>query len=115
MHGRRGGGPDSQSGINPTPAPPRRGERSYTERDQNPSPAARGRGRGGGQPSSARTLEHTMTISTRLDLPPFTRLRRMRATPALRRMVRETALTPADFIAPFFVAHGIDVRHPVSS
>jgi porphobilinogen synthase len=30
-------------------------------------------------------------------------------------MVRETALTPADFIAPFFVTHGRDVRHPVSS
>jgi porphobilinogen synthase len=56
-----------------------------------------------------------MTISTRLDLAPFTRLRRMRATPGLRRMVRETQLTPADFIAPFFVTHGVDVRHPVGS
>jgi porphobilinogen synthase len=56
-----------------------------------------------------------MTISTRLDLPSFSRLRRMRATPALRRMVRETNVTPADFIAPFFVTHGVDVRQPVSS
>jgi porphobilinogen synthase len=45
----------------------------------------------------------------------FTRLRRLRATPGLRRMVRETALSPADFIAPFFVTHGMDVRRPVSS
>jgi porphobilinogen synthase len=56
-----------------------------------------------------------MTIATRLDLPPFARLRRMRATPALRRMARETMLTPANFIAPFFVTHGMDVRRPVAS
>jgi len=56
-----------------------------------------------------------MATSTRLDLPAFARLRRLRATPSLRRMVRETALTPADFILPFFVTHGQDVRHPVSS
>ena len=56
-----------------------------------------------------------MTTITRTDVPPFTRLRRLRATPGLRRMVRETQLTPADFIAPFFVTHGIDVRRPVSS
>jgi porphobilinogen synthase len=30
-------------------------------------------------------------------------------------MVRETALSPADFIAPFFVTHGMDMRRPVSS
>lgn len=56
-----------------------------------------------------------MTISTRLDLAPFTRLRRMRATSGLRRMVSETLLSPADLIAPFFVTHGVDVRHPVGS
>jgi porphobilinogen synthase len=56
-----------------------------------------------------------MTTTTRLELPSFTRLRRLRATPLLRRMVRETEVTPADFIAPFFVTHGRDVRRPVSS
>jgi porphobilinogen synthase len=56
-----------------------------------------------------------MTTTIRTELPPFTRLRRLRATPALRRMVRETQLTPADFIAPFFVTEGRNVRHPVSS
>jgi porphobilinogen synthase len=56
-----------------------------------------------------------MTTLTRLELPQFTRLRRLRATPALRRMVRETQLSPVDFIAPFFVTHGTGVRHPVSS
>ncbi len=56
-----------------------------------------------------------MSTATRLDVGPFTRLRRMRGTAGLRRMVRETQLTPADFIAPFFVTHGMDVRRPVSS
>ena len=45
----------------------------------------------------------------------FARLRRMRATPALRSLVRETRLAPADFIAPFFVTGGRGVRRPVSS
>ena len=56
-----------------------------------------------------------MTTMTRLDIPAFTRLRRTRSSPGLRRMVRETQLTPADFIAPFFVTHGAAVRRPVSS
>ncbi len=34
------------------------------------------------------------------------RPRRLRATPALRAMVRETELNPADFIYPLFVRHG---------
>jgi porphobilinogen synthase len=56
-----------------------------------------------------------MTTQIRTDLPAYTRLRRTRATSGLRRMVRETVLTPADFIAPFFVTHGLDVRQPVSA
>ena len=56
-----------------------------------------------------------MTTLTRLDAPSFTRLRRTRATPGLRRMLRETQLTPADFIAPFFVTEGVDVCRPVGS
>jgi porphobilinogen synthase len=35
---------------------------------------------------------------------PDTRLRRLRRTPALRGLVRETELTPAHFLAPLFVA-----------
>src|SRR5512141_2105307 len=34
------------------------------------------------------------------------RPRRLRATPALRAMVRETELNPRDFIYPLFVRHG---------
>jgi porphobilinogen synthase len=46
---------------------------------------------------------------------PATRLRRLRATPGLRRMVRETALTPDDLIYPLFIVHGQDVRRPIGS
>jgi porphobilinogen synthase len=56
-----------------------------------------------------------VTTTRGLQTPEFTRLRRLRATPALRRMLRETELTPADLVAPFFVTHGMDVRRPVES
>jgi porphobilinogen synthase len=46
---------------------------------------------------------------------PQTRLRRLRATHALRGLVRETRLHPADLVYPMFVAHGLDRREPISS
>lgn len=46
---------------------------------------------------------------------PIHRPRRLRATPTLRRMVRETKLSPADFIVPLFVQHGQNVRAPIGS
>ncbi|CAM4222970.1 porphobilinogen synthase [Palleronia rufa] len=49
--------------------------------------------------------------------PPFpaTRLRRLRRNPALRALVRETALTPADLIWPVFVCEGRAERAPIAS
>ncbi|MBV9047557.1 MAG: porphobilinogen synthase [Solirubrobacterales bacterium] len=44
---------------------------------------------------------------------PQTRLRRLRASHALRGLVRETRLAPADFVYPMFVAHGVDRREPI--
>ncbi len=44
---------------------------------------------------------------------PQTRLRRLRASHALRGLVRETRLDPADFVYPMFVAHGVDRREPI--
>ena len=41
---------------------------------------------------------------------PTVRLRRLRTTPNLRAMVRETTLSPAQFIYPLFVVHGHDVH-----
>jgi porphobilinogen synthase len=46
---------------------------------------------------------------------PVQRLRRTRRTAALRGLVRETTLSPGDFIYPIFVSVGEDVRNPVSS
>ena len=46
---------------------------------------------------------------------PSTRLRRLRRTPALRGLVRETALSPADLIQPLFVTAGTDLREPVEA
>ena len=46
---------------------------------------------------------------------PDTRLRRLRRTPVLRRMVRETKLSPDDFVLPLFVRPGEGVAQPVGS
>ncbi len=46
---------------------------------------------------------------------PTQRLRRTRRTGALRDLVRETRLSPRDFVYPMFVAAGEDVRKPVES
>jgi len=46
---------------------------------------------------------------------PINRPRRLRRTETLRRMVRETRLSPDDFIQPFFVCPGCDVRKPVGA
>jgi porphobilinogen synthase len=46
---------------------------------------------------------------------PQTRLRRLRHSPVVRRMVRETELTPNDLIQPFFVRSGQNERRPVRS
>jgi porphobilinogen synthase len=46
---------------------------------------------------------------------PQTRPRRLRATHALRGLVRETPLAPSDFVYPMFVAHGIDRREPIAA
>ena len=46
---------------------------------------------------------------------PTQRLRRTRRTAAIRGLVRETRLSPQDFIYPMFVTVGEDVRNPVDS
>ncbi len=57
---------------------------------------------------------------SRVDAPvagafPTRRLRRRRGQPVLRRMVQETALEVADFIAPAFVCHGRGIREEIPS
>jgi porphobilinogen synthase len=46
---------------------------------------------------------------------PVVRPRRLRRTDALRALVRETQLSPNDFIYPLFVVEGQKVRNPISS
>ncbi len=46
---------------------------------------------------------------------PIQRLRRLRQHEVFRRMVRETALSPADFIYPLFVVEGRDRREEIAS
>jgi porphobilinogen synthase len=46
---------------------------------------------------------------------PTTRLRRLRRSPALRGLVRETRLSADRFVAPLFVRHGKGLREEISS
>lgn len=46
---------------------------------------------------------------------PIHRPRRLRSTEAVRRLVRETQLDPADFILPLFICPGEGIRKPISS
>ncbi len=70
------------------------------------------------RPSSQLTIAGHKPVSaeqsssaTRLAIRP----RRLRHTAALRSMVRETVLTPADLIYPLFVTHGNGVRTAIAS
>ena len=46
---------------------------------------------------------------------PINRPRRLRRSETLRRMIRETRLAPEDFIQPYFVCPGRDVKKPVGA
>ncbi|MDH4360572.1 MAG: porphobilinogen synthase, partial [Nitrospirota bacterium] len=46
---------------------------------------------------------------------PIHRLRRLRQYETLRRMVRETQLTPSNLIYPLFVTFGKNKQEPIAS
>jgi porphobilinogen synthase len=46
---------------------------------------------------------------------PTTRPRRLRSSPALRALIRETTLTPKDFVLPLFIRPGKGEKRPISS
>lgn len=46
---------------------------------------------------------------------PLQRGRRLRTNESIRSLIRETVLTPADFMFPMFVAEGSGVEEPISS
>src|SRR5947209_15045715 len=58
--------------------------------------------------------EILLKLATHMSFP-VTRLRRMRRTEPLRSLVRETHLTPTNFIYPLFICPGERVRREVSS
>ncbi|MBC7293992.1 MAG: porphobilinogen synthase, partial [Thermoleophilia bacterium] len=43
------------------------------------------------------------------------RMRRLRFSPGIRTLVRETVLNPTDLIQPLFVRPGKGIRQPISS
>jgi porphobilinogen synthase len=55
-----------------------------------------------------------MTTTRTLPLA-FRRFRRLRRSQALRDLVRETRLSPQDFVYPLFVTHGENVRREIES
>jgi porphobilinogen synthase len=55
-----------------------------------------------------------MTTTTRT-LPSFARTRRLRGSAPLRDLVRETRLSPQDFVYPLFVTRGENVREEIAS
>jgi porphobilinogen synthase len=60
-------------------------------------------------------VEQSFTRSSVPGLGSSYRPRRARRSPGLRRMLAETTLRPADFIAPLFVTHGRDVQREIGS
>jgi porphobilinogen synthase len=46
---------------------------------------------------------------------PTVRPRRLRQSPAMRRLVAETRIAPADLVLPLFVKEGLTEAHPISS
>ncbi|WP_153502921.1 porphobilinogen synthase [Cumulibacter manganitolerans] len=50
-----------------------------------------------------------------MSLYPHSRPRRLRTTPAVRRLVAETRIDPAGLVLPMFVREGIDAPQPIAS
>ena len=46
---------------------------------------------------------------------PNTRLRRLRATPSLRNLVKQTYLHPEKIVLPLFIRHGTGIKQPILS
>lgn len=46
---------------------------------------------------------------------PYTRMRRLRTSPAMRRLVGQTRLSASDFVYPLFVCPGRGVKEPIGS
>ncbi|HLE99538.1 MAG TPA: hypothetical protein VI540_06530, partial [Gaiellaceae bacterium] len=58
---------------------------------------------------------HSKPLDALRLVPGVSRPRRLRRTAALRSLVRETTLSPDDFVYPLFVVPGAKTRNPVTS
>src|SRR3990170_4113245 len=54
-------------------------------------------------------------MTPRTSVETFRRFRRLRRSPGLRALVRETRLSPQEFVYPLFVVHGRGVREEIAS
>ncbi len=61
------------------------------------------------------SAQHPFSSVAARHIPSSHRMRRLRRSDGLRRMVRETRLAPTDFIYPIFVTSGRGVREPIVS
>ena len=69
-----------------------------------------------GPPVAIATLSRPSRALPSREVPfPTTRLRRLRRTPVLRDLVRETRLEPSDLVLPLFVEAGLEERAPISA
>ncbi len=66
------------------------------------------------RPQAGRGAEEHALLHCGPGFPAY-RPRRLRQTPALRRLVAETTLSSADFVAPLFVTHGDRVQREIGS
>src|SRR3990172_3920022 len=69
-----------------------------------------------GEQSRSRFVGGPLPMTTVRTLPlSFRRFRRLRRSEALRALVRETRLSPEQFVYPLFVTHGQGVRAEIAS
>ena len=66
-------------------------------------------------PPSSLDRDHDPASASASPTLATARLRRLRRSPAIRRLVRETRLDPAMLVAPLFVRPGSGVREPIGS
>src|SRR4051812_35341044 len=70
---------------------------------------------GGRQRGTPLWTPHNLGEEQIMHTDPMARPRRLRINPTIRRMVRETTLTPDDFIYPLFIRYGHDQQIPIKS
>src|SRR5882762_9468577 len=79
-------------------------------RDRRTGARSRGGARGGLAPRPGR-----VEIARPMSQFPIRRMRRLRRTPALRRLVQETHLVPSQLVWPLFACHGEGIRREVTA